>query len=280
MATHAIDGKGLPPPPEYQAPGLSDPQYAAWRGGLEAWRERSAQRESSAKQKESAYARLGRLRAEAAERKEVDERRRQEAAERAEQRRQEAAEYSAWRADVVLAKKAEERDRAREHGEWRDRIAKLRRGVVAPLASLVEPTVTTRLAAPEAPGHGVSQTVPRSLPSSPGRPAERDLEASAALPGVVDDVLDEAARQQLTEDEAWQAAVAKNREALLAERAKRKEEAARREHDEYLARVLGPDHRLPRGGIGFGHLHAATPRGGRPLISSVARQVLSERLGP
>eukprot|EP00927_Polykrikos_kofoidii_P039941 TRINITY_DN34222_c0_g1_i1.p1 TRINITY_DN34222_c0_g1~~TRINITY_DN34222_c0_g1_i1.p1 ORF type:complete len:374 (-),score=74.56 TRINITY_DN34222_c0_g1_i1:73-1149(-) len=250
-------------------------EYAAWRSGLDGWRDRSLRRAEAADAFEAERARAERERKEADERRALEERRAKESAARLEQRRLEAAEHSKWREDVVIARRADERARAADHQAWRVRVSKNRcaasrtaslggavsaRHAVAATDAAVLEAVPRRFAPPPLPssirtaGVGVaalnmgagttgSATVAGAGVCAAGTPTSTTLatprggllsclavddgDFSVKQPPEGD--VDEVQHARLLEDEAWQAAVFKNRSALRMERERRTAEASRQQ---------------------------------------------------
>jgi len=221
-----------------------DSKYDKWCSGLEGFKDRAEQRRNKSMQYEAEARGLELRREDARHRQKLEERRKQETANRSEQRRKEAAEYSTWRANLVLARKAEERSRAAEHCEWRDHIAKLRCGL-----SVGRGTQATVLGT--APGAAAVLRATSDLhtalpPSAVAADAaavageeEEDEQRKADLEGVPTWCLDDPEQQKLAEERAWDAAVARNRSALTAERERRQQEAAKLEYDRFKLRILG-----------------------------------------
>lgn len=219
-AVHAADApsRGLPQEIQIAAAEVPVGEYGTWRSGLDGFRQRAALREEACRLIEAQGDSLERRRAEARDRRELEDQRRREAEARAEQRRREAAEYSAWRADAVLARRAEERTRTAEHIQWRDHLTKLKSGVAVEGISLSQKPV-----------EGDPWKRPGIFDVSPRGSAET---------GVAGDVLEETERR-LNDEESWEAMVRQNKEAIRKEREQSKAEAARRSALQERARILG-----------------------------------------
>lgn len=204
--------------------------YAAWHGRLDGWRERAAQRAALMRERDADHAAIERLREEARERRELDEKRRIEAQARMEQQRREAVEYSAWRESVVLTRRADERARAAEHVEWRGRVVKLQRGVASTLAS-------GSLAMVKIPSLKVPSPPPRIALASVVDEAGSESRAREPNGVGVDNVISEEDRFRLSEEEVWRVAVQQNSRALATERTQRAEQAKRAERAEFTLKT-------------------------------------------
>eukprot|EP00930_Biecheleria_cincta_P063833 TRINITY_DN49366_c0_g1_i1.p1 TRINITY_DN49366_c0_g1~~TRINITY_DN49366_c0_g1_i1.p1 ORF type:complete len:258 (+),score=58.84 TRINITY_DN49366_c0_g1_i1:68-841(+) len=215
---------------------LSQRRTEQWRARMDSAWERAAQRSEAAQRQEAHLADLERRRKEAAERRAIEEQRRHEAAARALQRQKEAAEYSSWRDSVVLARKAEERDRTREFCQWRSRVGKLSQGLPVPAPGLGDPlrsqeVAVARVAPPPLAArslpsseHGSWKEVsPSERLSTPRTAGSRSYASRAAwevqeFPDYVTGFGLEGA-SKLEEEQAWKEAVARNR-ATIAEHRK------------------------------------------------------------
>lgn len=229
--------------------------YGTWRSTLGSWRLRAEQRSANLEQLEAGQRSLEQRRIDAEERRELERTRAKESAARAEQRLREASEHSRWRSDVVQERRHDERARAQEHEAQRKAISTLRRGVASvTLAS----SVANGFHPPLPPGKGALRMHPVSaarasaahsmgvggglealLGDDAEPPATPLLQAYASLaaPASPRWALDDPAQQQLAEDEAWRAAVERNRRALRAHRDERKAETARGDLEEERARA-------------------------------------------
>lgn len=200
------------------------PEYTHWRSGLDGWQERALRRADAARHQEAMSVQLEQMREAARERKELEDRRKLEAAERADRRLREAAEHSAWRCDLVLTRRVEEKARAAEHCQWRDQVSKLRLGQSVRLGMHSSPPLLT---------------TPRQHQHASVL-VEEEMRQIQSPVGNVKLEVSEPICLQLSEEEAWQAAVKRNRGALVAERGEKQREAERRKREEHWARMLGP----------------------------------------
>lgn len=203
----------------WAAPPEEAPKYALWKTNLEGFQERSQKRAEDAQRREADCKRLEQMRQAARERKELEDKRRLEVEERAERRRKEASEYSAWRDNVVLARRAEERTRAVEHCEWRDRVSKLRVGQSQRIHAHSS-TLPCAHATPRKDHYASACAV--DLFQAPLRGGSSEIDVSCS----------ERADIRFDEEDAWAAAVTKNRAALHAEREEQRLKAEWRKREE------------------------------------------------
>eukprot|EP00928_Gymnodinium_smaydae_P056436 TRINITY_DN39820_c0_g1_i1.p1 TRINITY_DN39820_c0_g1~~TRINITY_DN39820_c0_g1_i1.p1 ORF type:complete len:251 (-),score=62.05 TRINITY_DN39820_c0_g1_i1:34-732(-) len=198
------------------------------------WRERFAMRLALREQQKVEVASLDRRREEERLRRELEERRRAEAAEKAAQQRREAAEFAAWRQDVILARRAEERARAKDHIQWRDRVTKVREGLPVHLPYQERVAAIT---CPVGAALGfLAPAVTSDAASSPRFDQSSESPIGLTPKSFTGDLGDDAARR-LSEEDAWSTQVARNRAAIAAERAHREGEIAERARSLILAKA-------------------------------------------
>lgn len=206
----------------------SSAAYEVFRTGLDDWRDRALQRAAALEQQEGQIAHRRKLKLEVADRKELEAKRAQEAAERAGHKRQEASQYFAWKADAILVRKAEEHARAAEHRQWRDKISQLRQGLPSDAAAALTPraevgrTVRSRssfsrnlpVQSSGFPGAGSPRPTTGESGASPGISPLGTNRSNMFLPEDECGAISESERLRLIEDEAWTSSVARNRSVL------------------------------------------------------------------
>lgn len=249
MTLPALDVLEVDPrtlPHEIASAEIQVPEYKGWRSSLERFRERANRREEGLRLIEANNKSLERRREEARERNELEEKRRCEAAARAEQRRLEASEYSSWRADLVLSRRAEERARAAEHIQWRTHLTKLQKGVSGDDVSLSSRSsckVTTESTLQRG-AFGEGSNLPSrstcKVVTTEGwqRPGIFDASYSARECNAAADVIERKQQQLLSEEDAWNAMVRRNKEAIQAEREQSKATDMRKAVDEQRKQLL------------------------------------------
>lgn len=231
---------------------LEVPKYGEWRSTLGNWRSRADQRSANLEELEAGQKCLEQRRVDAEERRELERTRAKESAARAEQRLQEASEHSKWKNDVSYERRSDERKRMQEHEAHRKAILGLRRGVASvtfaasaancfhpPLPTgkgtlKLHPVSATRASAARSFGVGGLESL-QGDDVEPPSPLK--AYASLTMPASPRWALDDPAQQQLAEDEAWRAAVERNRRALRANRDEKKTELMKRNVEEERARV-------------------------------------------
>lgn len=231
---------------------FEEPKYCEWRSTLGSWRSRADQRSANMEQLEAGQRGLEQRRVDAEERRELERTRAKESAAHAEQRLREASEHSRWKNAVMQERRSDERARVQEHEAQRKTMSTLRRGVASvTLAS----SVANCFHPPLPPGKGILKTHPVPvaratavrnmgaggfelvLCDDPTLAAPLQAYASLVTPASPRWALDDPAQQQLAEDEAWRAAVERNRRALRVNRDEKKAEVMRRDLEEERARA-------------------------------------------